>query len=55
MRRHGGVLALLVLLGGCATYKELSPEPPLSPAEQGYIELKDDKKDFELDEGKKYF
>ncbi len=55
MRRYLGVLALLVLLGGCAAYKELQPEPPVVPAERGYIELKDDKKDFELDEGKKYF
>jgi hypothetical protein len=55
MRRYLGVLALLVLLGGCAAYKELQPEPPVSPAERGYIELKDDKNDFELEQGKKYF
>jgi hypothetical protein len=55
MRRHVAALALLFLLGGCAAYKELEPEPPLSPAERGYIELKDDKRDFELDQGSKYF
>ncbi len=55
MRLHLSILALLVLLGGCAAYKELQPEPPLVPAERGYIELKDDKKDFELDQDSKYF
>ncbi len=55
MRRYLGILGLLVLLGGCAAYKELQPEPPVVSAERGYIELKDDENDFELDEGKKYF
>jgi hypothetical protein len=55
MRRYLSVLVLLVLLGGCAAYKELQPEPPVLPAERGYIELKDDQKDFELEEGKKYY
>jgi hypothetical protein len=55
MRLHFSVLTLLLVLGGCAAYKELEPEPPVSPAERGYIELKDDKRDFELDQGKKYF
>jgi hypothetical protein len=55
MRRYASVLALLFLLGGCAAYKELEPEPPLSSAVRGYIELKDDKNDFELDQGNKYF
>jgi len=43
------------LLGGCAAYKELEPDPPILPAERGYIELKNGKNNFELDAGKKYF
>ena len=43
------------LLAGCATFKELQPKPELSPAERGYIELKNDKEDFRLDQGKQYF
>ena len=45
----------LALLAGCATFKELQPKPELSPAERGYIELKNDKEDFQLDQGKQYF
>lgn len=40
---------------GCSAYKQLQPKPELSPAESGYIELKDGKKDFELKKDKKYF
>ena len=40
------------LLGGCAAYKELEPDPPILPAERGYIELKNGKDNFELDAGK---
>ena len=43
------------LLGGCAAYKELEPDPPIMPAERGFIELKNGKNNFELDGGKKYF
>ncbi len=39
----------------CAPYKQLKPKPALSPAEQGYIELKNNKKDFVLKKQKKYF
>ena len=50
------LLALsLSLLAGCATFKELEPKPELSPLERGYIELKNDKEDFQLDKGKQYF
>jgi hypothetical protein len=50
------LLALsLSLLAGCATFKELQPKPELSPAERGYIELRNDKEDFQLDQGKQYF
>jgi hypothetical protein len=43
----------LVMLS-CAPYAQLKPKPELSPAEQGYIQLKNDKKDFELKKEKKY-
>jgi hypothetical protein len=39
----------------CAPYKQLKPKPLLSPMEQGYFEIKNDKKDFELKKEKKYF
>ncbi|MFH1760285.1 MAG: hypothetical protein ABIA63_04215, partial [bacterium] len=35
--------------------KQLKPEPELSFVEQGYIQLKDGKKDFKLKKEKKYF
>ncbi len=47
-------LAALGLLSGCATFKELEPEPPLSPQERGFVELKDGEDDFLLDEGNAY-
>ncbi len=54
--RSNLLLALsLSLLAGCATFKELQPKPELSPVERGYIELKNDKEDFQLDQGKQYF
>ncbi|HUI92444.1 MAG TPA: hypothetical protein VLX68_09385 [Chitinivibrionales bacterium] len=43
----------LVMLS-CAPYAQLKPKPELSSAEQGYIQLKNDKKDFELKKEKKY-
>ncbi len=46
---------LVAMLSGCAAYKQLTPEPAVKPAENGYIELKDDQEWFELDAGKKYF
>jgi hypothetical protein len=55
MRRAYLSLLAAVVLAGCATFKELTPEPPLLPSERGYIELKNDDKSFALDEGKKYF
>lgn len=48
-------VAALALLAGCATFKELEPKPELSPVERGYIELKNDKDNFQLDQGKRYF
>jgi hypothetical protein len=48
-------LAAMALFAGCATFKELEPEPPLNSAERGFIELKNDKENFFLEEGKCYF
>ena len=47
--------AAVFLITGCSAYKQLQPKPVLSPAESGYIELKDGKSDFELKKEKKYF
>jgi hypothetical protein len=55
MRRSLPLLLAALVAGGCATFKELEPEPKLSPAERGYVELKDDKNDFELEKDGKYF
>jgi len=46
---------LIILMAGCAAYKELEPVPQISFLEAGYIELLDEDERFELDEGKKYF
>ncbi len=45
----------LLLISGCAAYKELEPDPELSASERGYIQLKDGDDNFELDKGDKYF
>jgi hypothetical protein len=55
MRKVFLPLLAAMTVAGCATFKELTPDPPLSPAERGYIELKNDDKSFTLDEGKQYF
>lgn len=49
------LLSLWLLYAGCATYKQLKPDPELSPSEQGYIELKRGDENFELKKGKRYF
>jgi hypothetical protein len=49
------VLGAAMVTVVCAPYKQLQPKPELSPAEQGYIELKNNKKDFMLKKQKKYF
>jgi hypothetical protein len=55
MKRLPLPFLIALLFAGCAAYKELEPEPPLLPAERGYIELKDNKDNFELSRDKKYF
>ena len=52
--RFTGLIALFLFLG-CSNYKFLQPKPVLSPEENGYIELKNGKKNFELKKDKKYF
>ncbi len=49
------IIILLLFIAGCSSYTELSPDPELTPAELGYIELKDDDDNFELEAGEKYF
>ncbi len=55
MKRINLTVLLTLFLASCSTFKELSPDPELSPAERGYIELKDGKNNFELDKDGKYF
>lgn len=55
MKSYAGVAVLLVMMTGCAAYKELQPDPEIVPVERGYIELKKGKDNFEIKEGKKYF
>ena len=54
IRRYVTLGVALLIVIGCAPYKQLKPKPELSPAEQGYIELKNNKKDFELKKNKRY-
>ena len=49
------VAGLLLFFSGCAAYKELSPEPPVLPAERGYIEIKNKSDNFLLERDKKYY
>ena len=55
MRIYSAIPFILFLLGGCATFKELEPAPPLQPAERGFIELRNDKENFLLKKDNKYF
>ncbi|MCC6396122.1 MAG: hypothetical protein IT282_03820 [Bacteroidetes bacterium] len=55
MKRTIPALLALFLLYGCAAYKQLSPEPPITSAERGYIPLTDDDENFQLEEGNKYY
>lgn len=49
------VFSAALFFAGCSAYKQLQPKPALSPAEAGYIELKNGKNDFVLKKEKKYF
>jgi len=49
------VVLFTFLLAGCSAYKELSPKPELSPLEKGYVELKNDKENFQLEKETRYF
>jgi len=49
------VLLASIYLMGCAAYKELKPEPKITPFEGTYIEIKAGEKNFELKKDKKYF
>lgn len=55
MKARVWLAALLILIPGCAAYKELEPKPEILPFESGYIELKADQENFELDKDGKYF
>lgn len=45
----------LGIVSGCSTFSELSPRPPVSPAEGNYTELKKKSDSFELSKKDKYF
>jgi hypothetical protein len=45
----------MLLVASCANYKQLKPKPEPTSVEQGYIELRHEKKNFELSKGKRYF
>ncbi len=49
------ITTVALLLAGCSSYKELSPEPEINPKINGYIKIKDGKENFELEKGKKYY
>lgn len=49
------ILLSLPLFIGCAAFKQLSPKPELSGEENGYVELKNNEKDFILNPKNAYF
>jgi hypothetical protein len=55
MRIRSLLLSVLLIVTGCATYKQLKPKPDPTPVEGGYLELKHDAKNFELKKDKRYF
>jgi hypothetical protein len=55
MRIYSAIPFLLLLLSGCATFKELQPVPPLQSDERGFIELRNDGENFLLKQDNKYF
>lgn len=48
-------LLTLAFAAGCATFNELEPVPPVQPAEQGFIELRNDQENFLLKKEEQYF
>jgi hypothetical protein len=55
MRTRFFCISALIVIAGCAPYRQLKPKPEINPQELGYIELTNDKKDFELKKEKRYF
>ena len=55
MKRLSLLFISVLFLLRCAAYKELKPKPELTSLSKDFIELKNDKKQFELDKDKKYF
>ena len=55
MKAYTKFFVMFLLLSGCAGYKELEPQPPLSNVERGYVELKVKNENFKLEQNKKYF
>ena len=54
MKLKALLLIVTLFFMGCASYKQLKPEPEITILEREYIELKDDGDNFELDKDKKY-
>ncbi|MCF8242700.1 MAG: hypothetical protein K9J16_15080 [Melioribacteraceae bacterium] len=57
MKWKSGLLVLLITIGfaACSTFSELEPDPEIFSEERGYIELKNDDENFELEKDGKYF
>ena len=55
MKKLSLLVFSLFFLIRCAAYKQLEPQPKISPLESDFIELKNDKKYFDLDAEKKYY
>ncbi len=55
MKLRGIFLIVILFAAGCATFKELTPKPEIVFEENGYLQIRDDDENFELEPGKKYF
>ncbi len=55
MKKLSLLFITILFLVRCAAYKELKPKPEITSLSRDFIELKNDKKQFELDKDKKYF
>ncbi len=49
------LLTISLIFTGCSAYKEISPNPEINPAIDGYKKIIDKKENFELEKGKKYY